>query len=70
VEEKTVYMTTSEVAQLARAPEESVRYWRHVGRGPGGHFRVGRRVLYRRDAVEAWLVGLEADADPNGRPAA
>lgn len=54
----TAYMTTAEVAQLARTSPETVRYWRHVGRGPGGHFRVGRRVLYDRAIVEGWLRAL------------
>jgi excisionase family DNA binding protein len=65
----TMYMTTEEVAQLARTSPETVRYWRHVGRGPGGHFRVGRRVLYDRATVEAWLASLR-DAAAGGTPAA
>ena len=48
------YMTTAEVADVARAPVETVRYWRHVGRGPKS-FKVGRRVLYAVEDVEAWL---------------
>ena len=50
------YMTTAEVADVARAPVETVRYWRHVGRGPKS-FKVGRRVLYAVEDVEAWLEG-------------
>lgn len=48
------YMTTAELAALVRTPVETVRYWRHVGRGPRS-FKVGRRVLYRRADVQAWL---------------
>lgn len=48
------HMTTQEVAELLRAPVETVRYWRHVSRGPRS-FKVGRRVLYRRADVERWL---------------
>jgi len=36
------YLTTAEVAELLRAPVETVRYWRHVGKGPTS-FKVGRR---------------------------
>lgn len=52
----TRYMTTAEVAELVRAPAETVRYWRHVGKGPKS-FKVpgGRRVLYSVEDVEAWL---------------
>jgi excisionase family DNA binding protein len=47
-------MTTAEVAQLLRMPVESVRWWRHVGKGPKS-FKLGRRVLYAREDVEAFI---------------
>lgn len=50
----TELLLTSEVAELLRAPESTVRYWRHIGSGPPS-VKVGRRVLYRRDALEAWI---------------
>jgi len=49
------FLTTAEVAELCRAPVETVRYWRHMGRGPAS-FKVGRRVLYDADDVERWLA--------------
>lgn len=51
----TRFLTTAEVAELVRAPAETVRYWRHVGKGPKSSFKVGRRVLYAVEDVEAWL---------------
>lgn len=48
------FMTTAEVADLLRMPSETVRYWRHIGKGPKS-FKVGRRVLYDAAAVQAWL---------------
>ena len=48
-------MTTAEFAELIRAPLETVRYWRYVGKGPRS-FKVGRRVLYAADDVETWLA--------------
>lgn len=48
------YLTTEEVADLLRAPVESVRYWRHIGKGPKS-FKVGRRVLYAVEDVEAFV---------------
>ena len=56
----TRYMTTAEVAETTRAPVETVRYWRHIGRGPKS-FKVGRRVLYAVDDVEAWIEAARAD---------
>ena len=52
------FMTTAEVAKFTRAPESTVRYWRHLRTGPQS-FRVGRRVLYRRAEVERWIRDLE-----------
>jgi len=49
------YLTTEEVAELLRAPVESVRYWRAVGKGPDS-FRVGRRILYDIDDVERFVA--------------
>ena len=52
-------MTTAEVAQLVRAPESTVRYWRHVGAGPKG-FRLGRRVVYAKSDVHEWIRQQQA----------
>ncbi len=46
------YLTTEEVAELLRTSPETVRFWRHVGKGPKS-FKLGRRVLYDVDDVEA-----------------
>lgn len=56
------HLVTAEVAAITRAPVETVRYWRHVGKGPRS-FKVGRRVLYRRSDVEAWLEQCRQSGD-------
>lgn len=48
------YITTHEFAQLVRTSPETVRYWRHIGKGPKP-FKLGRKVLYVRSQVEAWI---------------
>lgn len=48
------YMTVKEFSQLARIPESTCLWWRHVGRGPRS-FKVGRRVLYKRADVMAFI---------------
>ena len=47
-------LTISEVAAIVRAPVATMRYWRHLGTGPRS-FRLGRRVLYRRDDLRSWI---------------
>lgn len=47
-------ITTEEYAAAARAPVSTVRYWRAQSIGPIG-FKVGKRVLYRKRDVQAWL---------------
>ena len=58
MQQPTEFMTSAEVAQLTRAPESTVRYWRHCGTGPQS-FRVGRRVIYRRAEVDQWIAACE-----------
>jgi predicted DNA-binding transcriptional regulator AlpA len=43
-----------EVARLSRLSESTIRWLRHQGRAPAG-FRLGRRLVFRRGEVEAWL---------------
>ena len=57
------YLTTAEVAHLLRTSPESVRYWRHVGKGPKS-FRVGRKVLYDRRDVEAFIAAARDERVP------
>lgn len=52
-------LTTAEVALIVRAPISTLRHWRYIGTGPKS-FRPGRRVVYRRGDVTAWLLEREA----------
>lgn len=56
-------LTTEEVAKLARTSTDTVRYWRHVGKGPRS-FKVGRRVLYDQADVQSWLDDAKAGDAP------
>ncbi len=38
-----------------RTSPETVRYWRHVGKGPAS-FKLGRKVLYAAADVVAWIM--------------
>lgn len=55
------YLTTEELATKLRTTPETVRYWRHVGKGPRS-FKVGRRVLYAAKDVETFIAEAMASA--------
>ena len=54
------FLTTAEVAEMLRTSAETVRYWRHVSKGPAS-FKVGRRVLYAAEDVEAFIREARKD---------
>jgi excisionase family DNA binding protein len=56
-------LTIAEAADVLRTPVATLRYWRHQGIGPRS-FRLGRRVLYRRDDVHAWIYAKRENAVP------
>jgi hypothetical protein len=47
-------LTIAEAADLVRAPVATLRYSRHRNIGPRS-FRLGRRLLYRREDLHAWI---------------
>ena len=59
-------LTIAEAALLLRAPVATLRYWRHLGTGPRS-FRLGRRVLYRRDDLHTWIYAQRQQGS-TGRP--
>jgi excisionase family DNA binding protein len=54
------YLTTEEVARLLRTSPETVRFWRHTGKGPAS-FKVGRRVLYDRNELDRWVAAAQVE---------
>lgn len=52
-------ITTEEYAEMARTSPSTIRYWRANGIGPAGTKR-GKRVLYPRAQVLAYLLGTDA----------
>ncbi|MDG5772360.1 helix-turn-helix domain-containing protein [Mycolicibacterium fortuitum] len=49
-------------------PEATLRYWRGADLGPAS-FKVGRRVVYRRQELERWIAEREAASVRGGRAA-
>lgn len=56
-------MTLDEVAKEHRISPATLRYWRHRDEGPKS-FKIGRRVMYRRVDVEAWIQAQYDAANP------
>lgn len=57
--------TIAEVSERTGVPVATLRYWRHQGTGPKS-FRIGKRVVYRTEDVQAWLDRLYADTAVGG----
>ena len=61
----TQLLTLAEAAARLRTPVATLRYWRHLGIGPHS-FRLGRRVVYRRDDLDRWITA-QHDGERIGR---
>lgn len=51
-------LTTKEAARYLKLPHRTLEQWRVEGKGPR-HVKQGRRVHYRRTALEAWITQQE-----------
>jgi hypothetical protein len=70
MDEQTIYLTTDELAKRWRTTAETIRFHRHVGKGPRS-VKFGRRVLYPVDGVESFeREQLEKQNDGRGPEAA
>lgn len=49
---------TQQLSAETGIPVGTLRFWRHVGLGPVS-FKLGRRVVYRRDEIDRWLADSE-----------
>lgn len=47
-------LTVPEVAEMTRLPEATIRWFRHVGKGPRSA-KLGRRVVYKESEVMEWI---------------
>jgi prophage regulatory protein len=62
------YVSAEDLEIITKVPAATWRYWGWVGEGPIS-IKVGRRRVWRRSVVEAWLRELE-DAATQTRKAA
>lgn len=48
-------LTVSEVAEITRLPEATLRWFRHEGTKGPRSAKLGRRIVYRESDVRAWI---------------
>lgn len=60
------YVTEKEVATIGRFSLQTLRNWRHLGKGPA-YLKVGRSIRYKIDDVRMFLDGKRIDPEGNGK---
>jgi predicted DNA-binding transcriptional regulator AlpA len=53
---KLPLLDTDELAELVHMTPATIRFWRHVGKGPKFFKMGGRKCFYRQEDVDAWLA--------------
>lgn len=56
---ETEYLTCRDLQALTNTPASTWRYWAMTGEGPAS-FKIGRRRVWKRSTVMAWLAEREA----------
>jgi prophage regulatory protein len=52
------YLSSGDLERMTGTKASTWRYWAHIGSGPPS-FKLGRRRVWRRSAVVAWLENQE-----------
>jgi prophage regulatory protein len=52
------YLTATQLEQWTGTKASTWRYWASVGEGPAS-FKLGRRRVWKRSAVQTWLAMQE-----------
>ncbi len=52
------YLDSTELEELTGTPASTWRYWASIGEGPAS-FKLGRRRVWKRSAVLAWIAEQE-----------
>jgi hypothetical protein len=60
--QKLAMLDTDELADFIRVSPDTLRYWRHIDKGPAYFKMGGRKVYYRQEDVDAWLEEQYAGA--------
>lgn len=56
----TDILDAADLQVMTKIPAATWRWWHSIGQGPPNSFRLGRRRVWRRSDVEAWIAEQEA----------
>lgn len=55
------YLDSKDLERMIGTRASTWRYWASIGEGPAS-FKIGRRRVWKRSTVEAWLVDQQSAA--------
>lgn len=59
------YLSAPDLEKLTGTKSSTWRYWAHIGFGPAS-MKIGRRRVWKRSEVRAWLAAQEAATATDG----
>jgi prophage regulatory protein len=60
-----IFLGALDLEKLTKTKASTWRYWASIGAGPPS-FKLGKRRVWRKSDVMAWITQQEAAADPSG----
>lgn len=54
------YYTAAELQEKTGTPAATYRWWAYMEMGPPS-IKIGRRRVWKKSVIDAWLVSLESD---------
>jgi len=59
------FFSSTDLEKLTGTKASTWRYWASIGTGPAS-FRLGKRRVWRKSDVMAWIAEQQVAADPSG----
>jgi predicted DNA-binding transcriptional regulator AlpA len=53
---KLPLLDTDQLAEILPVTADTLRFWRHMGKGPKYFKLGGKKVFYRQEDVDAWMA--------------
>jgi prophage regulatory protein len=59
------FFSSTDLEKLTGTKASTWRYWASIGTGPAS-FKLGKRRVWRKSDVVAWIAEQQVAADPSG----